>query len=119
MALIELEDGTLVEVEVPPEQAQQISGGGAFARVGTNLDRIQPLIAKTCRSVAAAWRRTHDELGKEMTIKNAEIELGLSFELEGNVYLAKSSTGANLKVKLVLEARPEETDKEGTEKAAQ
>ena len=108
MAFIELEDGTLVEVEVPPEQAQQISGGGFANRVGTSLDRIQPLIANTCRSVVAAWQRTRDELGKEMTIKSAEIELGLSFEFEGNVYIAKSSTAANLKVKLVLEPKKDE-----------
>jgi hypothetical protein len=37
-----------------------------------------------------------------MNIEQAEIELGLSFEGEGNLYVTKSKLGANLTVKLVL-----------------
>ena len=38
---IELEDGTLVEVEVPTNQAQQISGGFAD-KVEATFGKIQP-----------------------------------------------------------------------------
>lgn len=40
-----------------------------------------------------------------MDIERAEIELGLSFEGEGNLYVTKSSAGANLKVKLSLKPK--------------
>ena len=95
--LIELEDGLLVEVEVPEDQAQQISGGLAD-RVSSTFNKIRPLLVKTCRPVAAAWQ----ELSREMEIEQAEVELGLSFEGEGNLYITKSTAGANLTVKLVL-----------------
>ena len=101
--LIKLEDGTLVEVEVTPDQAQQISGGGVFAKkVKTNLAQIQPLIINTCKSVATAWKGVHQELSQDINIEKAEVELALSFEFGGDVYIAKSTAGANLKVKLIL-----------------
>ena len=101
--LIELEDGLLVEVEVPEDQAQQISGGLAD-RVSSTFNKIRPLLVKTCRPVAAAWQ----ELSREMEIEQAEVELGLSFEGEGNLYITKSTAGANLTVKLVLKPNPDQ-----------
>lgn len=100
--LIELEDGTLVEIEVPPDQAQQISGGFA-ERVGATFDKIQPILVRTCRPIIAAWR----ELNQDMDIEQAEVVLGLSFEGEGNLYVTKTSAEANLTVKLVLKPKEE------------
>lgn len=101
--LIKLEDGTLVEVEVTPDQAQQIAGGNVFARkVKTNLAQIQPIIVNACQSITAAWKDIYQELGKDVEIEKATVELGLSFEIGGDVYIAKSTAGANLKVNLVL-----------------
>jgi hypothetical protein len=100
--LIELEDGILVEVEVPEDQAQQISSRFAD-RVSTTFDKIKPLLVKTCRPVAEAWK----ELNQDMQIEQAEIEIGFSFEGEGNIYITKAKTGTNLKVKLVLKPKDE------------
>ena len=98
--LIELEDGTLVEVEVPEDQAKQISGSTAD-RVNTTFNKIKPILVNTCRPIAAAWQ----ELNQEMQIEQAEIEIGFSFEGEGNVYVTKAKAGSNLKVKLVLKPK--------------
>lgn len=95
--LIELEDGTLVEIEVPSDQAEHISGGVADKVDGT-LDKIKPILINTCKPINAAWA----ELNKDMNIEQAEIELGLSFEGEGNIYVTKTKAGANLIVKLIL-----------------
>jgi hypothetical protein len=95
--LIELDDKTLVEVEVPPDQAQQISGGLA-EKVSAKLDKIKPILLNTCRPIIAAWQ----EIGEEINIDHAEVELGLSFEGEGNLYITKTKAGANLTVKLVF-----------------
>jgi hypothetical protein len=99
--LIELEDGTLVEAEVPPDQAQPI-GGGFAKKVDETFDKIRPLLVKTCRPIAAAL----NEINKELNIEQAEVELGFGFEGEGNIYVTKSKVGTNLTVKLVL--RPKE-----------
>jgi len=100
--LIQLEDGILVEVEVPEDQIQPISGHLAD-KVSATLDKVRPILLKVCRSIAAAWK----EINQEMHIKQAEIELGLSFEGEGNIYVTKSKAGANFTVKLVLEPKNE------------
>ena len=98
--LIQLEDGTLVEVEVPPDQVQPISGDFA-KRVDTTFEKIRPLLIKTCRPIVAAWT----ELNQETNIEQAEVEIGLSFEAEGNLYITKSKAGANLTVKLILKPK--------------
>lgn len=93
--LIELEDDIFVEIDVPDEQVQPISGGFA-EKVNSTFDRVKPLLLKTCRPIAAAYQ----ELNKEISIDEVEVELGLSFEGEGNIYVTKSKAGANLKIKL-------------------
>jgi hypothetical protein len=102
--LIELEDGTLVEIEVPSDQAQQISGGFAD-KVNETFDKIQPILVRVCRPLSAAWK----EINQDMSIENAEIQLGLSFEGEGNIYVTKSIVGANLAVKLILRPKNRST----------
>lgn len=98
--LIRLAEGTLVEVEVPPDQAQQISSDFA-QQVDKTFAKIEPLLVKTCRPIMAAWK----EISKEMEIEQAEVELGLGFEVEGNVYITKSKADANLTVKFVLKPK--------------
>ncbi len=98
--LIELEDGTLVEIEVPEDQAQQISGGFAD-KVSSSLEKIKPLLIRACKPVSEAWK----ELDKEVQIEQAEVELGLSFEGEGNVYVTRSKAAANLNIKFVLKSK--------------
>jgi len=95
--LIELDDGVLIEIAADPGEAQQISSRAAN-HVSETLSSIEPLLVRVCRPVIGAWR----ELSREMQIDSAEIELGLSFEGEGNLYIARAKTSANFTVKLVL-----------------
>ena len=103
--LIELEDGTFVEVEVGPGDVREISGSMA-QRVEATFASIKPTLVKVCRPIIETWQ----ELNKDVEISHAEVELGFSFSIEGTVYLAKSKGDANLKVKLVL--KPKEPAKE-------
>lgn len=98
--LIELEDGTLVEVEIPSDQPSQISGGFAD-KVSSKFDKIQPLLVKICQPVTAAL----EELKQNMDVDQAEVEVGLSFEGEGNIYVTKTKGTANLTVKLTLKSK--------------
>lgn len=99
--LIRLEDNTLVEVEVTADQVQPISGGFAD-HVNATFDKIRPILINTCRPIASTWA----ELNQDMNIESAEVEIGFSFEAEGNLYVTKSKAGANLTVKLVLKPKP-------------
>ncbi len=98
--LIMLADGTLLEIDVPGDTVQQISGGMA-AKVDSTLDKMTPTLIKTCRPVVQAVQALHNELEFE----HVEIEIGLSFDLEGNVYIAKAQVGANIRVGMTLKRK--------------
>ncbi|HLG75103.1 MAG TPA: CU044_2847 family protein [Ktedonobacteraceae bacterium] len=100
--LIELADGTLVEVEASENDVQQISGHFAD-KVGETFDVIKPVLLKACQPVAAAVQ----ELRKEVEIEQVEVELALSFEGEGNIYITKTKLGANLTIKMTLKGKKE------------
>ena len=95
--LIELEEGLLVEVEVPQDQVNQIAGGMP-EQVDKAIDTVRPILLKACRPVISVW----DELNREMCIDKVEVELQLGFSAEGSVFLAKSKGSANLKIKLSI-----------------
>ncbi len=107
--LIQLQDGLLVQAEVPEDQAEPISGG-AVDKVNATLGQIEPLLINTCRPITAAWRHISDEAH----IDYAQIALGVNFTGEGNVYIAKATAGANLTVTLVLKPNRQDESSEVT-----
>lgn len=95
--LIQLADGTLIEVEAAKEEMQQISGGLA-EKVDAAMDKIKPVLLKTCQPIVAAVKN----LREDVDIEQVEVEVGLSFDAEGNVYIAKANFGANVLVRMTL-----------------
>ncbi len=95
--LIELDGGTLVEAVVDDNKAKEIAGGAAD-KVESSFEKIRPILINACKPVLETWK----ELNKEMTVDQAEIQLGLSFEGEGNLFVTKAKAGANITVKLIL-----------------
>lgn len=95
--LIKTKDGILIEVE---------RTGGASAVSGKFVKSIDkeiknmlfPILKSAIKPIQSAWQ----ELNKDMTVEKAEIEFGIGFEVEGNVYIAKAKSNANLTVKLIL-----------------
>ncbi len=102
--LIELEDQLLVEVELPPNQVQQIAGGMP-EQVDKAIDSVRPLLLKVCQPLTAVW----SELNKDMSISGAEVELQLGFSASGSVFLAKASGNANLKIKLTISPKADKS----------
>lgn len=95
--LIRLNDGTLVEVEVSDRNSVPMAGN-AKDQLDANMETIQPILVKACKPVLSAW----NEMKKEIKIEKTEIELGLSFEGEGNIFITKAKAGANLTVRFTL-----------------
>lgn len=93
--LIRLDDDTLIEVEAAPNEVRQISSKAA-KKVAENLTVVKPLLLRVCGPIVDAW----SELSERTEIESAEVEIGLSFEAEGNVYITSAKAGANLTVKL-------------------
>ena len=95
--LIQLTDGTLVEVETTGDEVQQISGGLA-EKVDAAMGKIQPALLKTCQPIVAAVK----SLRADVDIEQVEVEVGLSFDVEGNIYITKANLGANVLVRMTL-----------------
>lgn len=98
--LIKLEDGTLVEVEVRGGEMDEISSDNARA-VKASFEKVQDVLKNVCRPIISMWQ----ELNQEVQVEQAEVEIGFSFESEGNVYITKAKAGSNIKVKLVLKPK--------------
>ncbi|MEJ2661888.1 MAG: CU044_2847 family protein [Desulfobacteraceae bacterium] len=98
--LIELKDGTLVEIEASADEPQLISGGIAD-KVDATFEKIKPFLLRSCRPITEAWQ----DVNRQVKIEQAEIELGLSFEGEGNLFVTRSKAGANIAIKLILKPR--------------
>jgi hypothetical protein len=97
--LIELEDGILMEVDVPESEVRQIAGGGVeVTAVQKAINAIEPLLLKACKPVANVL----GELNKDMCVNEVEIELGLGLEADGNFFIVKGKTNASLNIKLKL-----------------
>lgn len=100
--LIELSEGILIEAEVSPDEATQIAGGAA-SRVESSLDRIEPVLLSVCKPIASVWHTITD-----LHVDHVTVEVGLSFEGEGNIFITKAKAGANLTVTLSLTGRASE-----------
>jgi hypothetical protein len=98
--LIKLEDGTLVEVEVAGDEVQQISGGLA-EKVDATIDKMKPVLLKTCQPIVAAVK----DLCEDVDLEQVEVEVGLSFDIEGNIYVTKAKFGANVLVRMTLKSK--------------
>ena len=96
--LIQLEDGSLIEVEMPEYKASEISFGFAQPALST-FSRVEGILCSAAEPIVKAVKRISRSEQVEVT---AELELGLSFEAEGNVYVTKDKSESNLVVKLSI-----------------
>ncbi len=99
--LIQLKDGTLVEVEVSENEARQISSREANA-VEATFEKIKPVLRQAVQPIAEIW----EELNRDVELESATVEIGFSFEGEGNIYVTKAKAGANVAVTLTLKPKP-------------
>lgn len=91
----------LVEVTRNIDPARQISGGELAKPVQRGLEQIEPMIKALTQPLVNSWRA----LNQDMLVESAELEVGLSFEAEGNLYVTKAKAEANLTLKLILKPK--------------
>jgi len=100
--LIALENGLMMEVEVPPSEIEMISGGNDMVeRVESSMGTVEKMLIQSVEPIVNAY----NTLNQEVVLDTAEVEIGIGFSAEGNVFVAKGSANANLKVKLVLKPK--------------
>lgn len=96
--LIELEDGLLVEVQANPEDGPRQIVAGAADRVDGAMDKARELLLKAVDPVASVW----NEMNRDLTIEQVEIQLGLGFEATGKLFVAQGTGKANVVFKLTV-----------------
>jgi len=100
--LVEVENGLLMEVDVPQSEIEMISGGGDIVeKVESSMGRIETMLLQSVQPVINAYKT----MSQEVILEKAEVEIGIGFSAEGNIFVAKGSTNANLKVKLILKPK--------------
>ena len=100
--LIRLKNGMMAEAEMPGQSGEQIAGGVNMLGVSFE-EKVKPLLLQICEPLANVWQ----ELNQKMSVEQAEVEIGLSFEAEGNLFVTKATSNANFKVTLTL--KPEKS----------
>ena len=99
--LIQLKDGLLVEVQSnPQDEPKQIVAGAAKLAAGA-MDQARELLLKAVEPVASVW----NELNRDLTIEQVEIEIGLGFEATGKLFIAQGTGKANLNFKLTVKPK--------------
>lgn len=99
--LIKLDDGTLIEVETADPSAEQVAHGADLIK-GVSIEAIRPLLLRITKPLVEVWR----ELNKDLEVQEAEVELGLGFEGEGNLFVTKAKGSANFMLRLKLAPKP-------------
>lgn len=102
--LIQLQDGIFVEVEIPGAPSRQLSGSFAD-RVNANIDKIKPILANVARPILETW----NVINQDVFLEQAEVALGLNFDVEGNLYITKASIASSITIKLVLKPLDHQT----------
>ena len=101
MKLIKLDNGLMMEVEVSKDEIEQISGGHGdevVERVQSSMGAVETIIKESVKPIVSVY----ETLNQDVVLEKAEVEIGIGFSAEGNIFIAKGTGSANLKVKLVL-----------------
>ena len=98
--LIELDNGLLMEVEIPQSEIEMISGGSddMIKKVQSSMGTVEKILVQSVKPIT----NVYNALNQEVVLEKAEVEIGIEFSAEGNIFIAKGNANANLKVKLVI-----------------
>ena len=100
--LIELENGLVMEVDAPKSDIEMISANGDVVdKVKTSMSKVEKMLIQSVQPIVNVYKG----LDKEVLLEKAEVEIGIGFSAEGNIFVAKGNANANLKVKLILKPK--------------
>ena len=103
--LIEMENGLIMEVEIQDNKVSQISSkGDVIKKVKSSMQRVEEMLVQSVKPIEHAYKT----LNRDVCLEKAEIEIGIGFTFEGNAFIVKGNSSANLKVKLILSPKKEE-----------
>ncbi|MBW0278875.1 hypothetical protein OCF84_02950 [Shewanella xiamenensis] len=95
LKIVKLNDGLEVEIEINEKQAREIS---STKIVDSSIQEIQEILSRVIKPIS----NTYKELNKEVNISETKVTLGVKLGIEGNFFIAKSSTEAHLQIEITL-----------------
>ncbi len=101
MKLIKLDNGLMMEVEITQDEIEEISGSygdEVIERVESSMGAVESIIKESIKPIVSAY----ETLNQDVVLEKAEVEIGIGFSAEGNIFIAKGEGSANLKVRLIL-----------------
>jgi len=100
---LELSDGVIVEVGSPGAQREEMHSA-LLERVDSTLESVGDVIERLVKPVAQSFAEMKQALDVPIEVKEAELEIGLSFSAEGNIFITKATAEGSLKVKIKFSA---------------
>jgi hypothetical protein len=94
-ALIRTVEGTLIEINMPSD-APAIFDARLARKVSTPFYAVDEVISRIADSIVNSLR------GVQINASQIEIEFGIAFESEGNVYVTKSRDESNINIKITV-----------------
>jgi hypothetical protein len=98
---LELKDGIIVEIGAPNEVREEMHTSTA-ERVDTTMRMVASMVGEIVRPLGDAFSHLYDALDVAMSVETAEVEMGLSFSAEGQIFIAKSKAEGTLKIKVIF-----------------
>jgi Trypsin-co-occurring domain 1 len=108
---LRLSDGIIIQIDGPPEYRQEMHTSTA-EQVGTNMQKAADTVGRILKPLAETLGGVYNTLNAPVALDAAEIELGLSFSAEGNLFVASSKAEGTLKVKMTFKPSPKRRPQE-------
>lgn len=92
--IIKLADDIEVEIHTHGE-FEEISD---ISRVDSSIEELKKLLTKVIEPVS----KVHNQFSSSSSIQSTKLTVGVKVGIEGNFFIAKSSTEANIQVEILL-----------------
>jgi hypothetical protein len=105
---LELADGVIIEIGGAQDVREEMHTSTAEL-VDTTMNMVTQKLRKILTPIANSFHSLYDAVDVPVEIESAEVELGVSFSAEGNVFVAKSKAEGTMKVTVTFKpsARPQ------------
>jgi hypothetical protein len=100
---LELREGVIVEVGSPGAQREEMHSA-ALERVDATLETVGDVMERLVKPLIKSFADMKQALDVPIEVKEAELEVGLSFSAEGNIFITKATAEGSLKIKVTFSA---------------
>jgi Trypsin-co-occurring domain 1 len=98
---IELKDRIIVEVGSPGEGRVEMNSA-ILDQVDFSMKQVGDIVDRIVRPIGESFRDMQKAVDVPIEVEKAEVEIGLSFSAEGNIFITKAKTEGSLSVKIVF-----------------